>query len=99
MIRTSLRLIFCLALPLVLSACDSVDQMGSTLGVSDWFNSPSKSDLKGERISVMSMDSSVQPDPELAKTQVLLPRPYINRDWPEPGGYATNAMYHLAATG
>ena len=99
MIRSPLRLLLCLALPLVLNACDSVDQLGSSLGVSDWFDAPSKSDLKGERISVMSLDSSLQPDPELAKTPVLLPRPYINRDWPEPGGFATNALYHLQAEG
>lgn len=99
MIRTPLRLAIFLALPLALSACDSVDQLGSSLGISDWFNAPSKSDLKGERISVMTMDSSLQPDPDLANTPVLLPRPYVNRDWPEPGGYATNAMYHLQAVG
>ncbi len=99
MIRTALRTILLLALPLALSACDTFDQAGNALGVSDWFSAPSKSDLKGERISVMSMDSALTPDPDLAQKQVLLPRPYINRDWPEPGGYATNAMYHLAATG
>ena len=99
MTRSLWRLLLCLALPLSLSACDTFDQLGNTLGVSDWFSTPAKSDLKGERISVMSMDASVQPDADLARTQVLLPAPYINRDWPEPGGYATNAMYHLAAVG
>ena len=99
MTRSPLRLLLCLALPLALSACDSLDDMGNTLGVSDWFSAPSKSDLKGERISVMSMDAALQPDADLAGKQVLLPAPYINRDWPEPGGYATNAMYHLQALG
>jgi outer membrane protein assembly factor BamB len=99
MTRSPLRLLVCLALPLLLGGCDTADQFGNALGVSDWFNAPTKSDLKGERISVMSLDASLQPDPDLAKTQVLLPAPYINRDWPEPGGYATNAMYHLASAG
>ena len=30
---------------------------------------------------------------------VVLPPPYTNPDWPQPGGYAGNAMYHLAAPG
>jgi outer membrane protein assembly factor BamB len=67
--------------------------------VSGWFSGPSKSELRGERISVMTTDQSLQPDPALASTRVLLPAPYVNADWPEPGGYAANAMYHLQARG
>ena len=58
-----------------------------------------KSNLKGERISVMSMDESLKPDPTLEQTPVKLPAPYINTEWPQPGGYAANAMYHLEASG
>jgi outer membrane protein assembly factor BamB len=47
----------------------------------------------------MATDTSLKPDPDLAKTEVLLPPPYTNREWPEPGGYAANAMYHLQAAG
>lgn len=67
--------------------------------ISGWFSGPSKSELKGERISVMTTDESLLPDPALSSTHVLLPAPYVNADWPEPGGYAANAMYHLEARG
>jgi outer membrane protein assembly factor BamB len=45
------------------------------------------------------MDESLKPDPALAQTPVVLPPPYRNPEWPEPGGYSSNAMYHLEANG
>ncbi|HEY5347755.1 MAG TPA: PQQ-binding-like beta-propeller repeat protein, partial [Rhizomicrobium sp.] len=58
-----------------------------------------KSKLKGERISVMSLDSSLKVDPDLAKTEVVLPAPYRNPEWAQPGGFPSNATYHLEADG
>ncbi len=100
MMRKSLRLSFTLCLGLALSGalsgCSTFDQ----LGISRWFSSgPKKSDLKGERIPVLTLSDSLRPDTSLAKTPILLPRPYLNANWPEPGGDATNAMYHLEANG
>jgi outer membrane protein assembly factor BamB len=92
-----LRSAFCLACLLSLSGCDSLGGISDT--VSGWFGSTQKSKLKGERISVMALDTSLKPDPDMAKTAVVLPRPYINKEWPEPGGYPANAMYHLQASG
>ncbi|MDE1988049.1 MAG: PQQ-like beta-propeller repeat protein [Alphaproteobacteria bacterium] len=68
-------------------------------GMSSWFSGPSKSKLKGQRISIMATDESLKPDPTLKDTPVILPPPYLNKNWPEPGGYADNAMYHLEAPG
>ena len=31
--------------------------------------------------------------------KVLLPEPFANPDWPQPGGYASHAMYHLQLGG
>jgi outer membrane protein assembly factor BamB len=92
-----LRGVFCFACILSLAGCDSLGGISDT--VSGWFGSTPKSKLKGERISVMAMDTSLKPDPDMAKTAVVLPRPYINKEWPEPGGYPANAMYHLQAAG
>jgi outer membrane protein assembly factor BamB len=78
------------AAALVLGGCDTI---------SGWFSSPSKSKLKGQRISIMATDETVKPDDTLKDVNVTLPAPYSNTEWPEPGGYADNAMYHLAATG
>jgi outer membrane protein assembly factor BamB len=92
-----LRAAFCVGAVLALGACEQLDAIGDV--TSGWFNSPKKSDIKGVRISVMTTDTSLKPDPDLAKTDVVLPPPYQNAEWPEPGGYASNAMYHLEASG
>ncbi len=79
---------------LLLSGCVVTDE------VSSWFaTSGKKSNLRGVRIPVMSLDEALKPDPEQAKIAVVLPPPYRNPEWPLPGGYAANAMYHLAAPG
>jgi len=82
------------ATAILLGGCQMFDMVGG------WFSGPGKvSKLKGERISVMSLDESLKPDPTLKGTDVVLPPPYRNDEWPEPGGYASNAMYHLEASG
>jgi outer membrane protein assembly factor BamB len=82
---------------LALSGCEQLDTI-QTL-TSGWFSSKKKSDLKGERIDVMATDESMKPDPTLADTPVVLPPPYLNKNWTEPGGYAGNALYHMEAPG
>ena len=67
--------------------------------VSNWFSASHKSTLKGERISLMNIDDAIKPDPSLANIPVVLPAPYRNTDWPQPGGFPSNAVYHLAAPG
>lgn len=89
--------VLCVSCLLTLCGCDTFGGIGDT--VSGWFGSASKSKLKGERISVLATDTSLKPDPDVSTTAVVLPRPYINKDWPEPGGYPANAMYHLQASG
>lgn len=82
---------------LVLAGCDTIDMVSNL--TSGWFSGGKHLNIKGERISVLSDDESLKVDPELAKTRVVLPKPYRNAAWPEPGGYAANAMYHLEADG
>ncbi len=48
---------------------------------------------------MLTANDALRPDPKLDKVAVTLPRPYANHNWPEPGGYSTNAMYHLEASG
>jgi outer membrane protein assembly factor BamB len=93
----SFAALICAACLLALAGCDTLNGASDT--VSGWFGSNKVSKLKGERISVMTEDNSLKPDAALEKTNVELPPPYINRNWPEPGGYAANAMYHLKAAG
>src|SRR5215472_11221657 len=60
-----------------------------------WFDSK-KQPLSGERISVLSLDRQLEPDPDLAKIPITLPPPVVNPDWPEAGGYPNHAMQHLS---
>src|SRR5437870_10642780 len=55
-----------------------------------------KQPLPGERISVLSLDRQLEPDPQLAKIPITLPAPVVDPDWPEAGGYPSHAMQHLA---
>jgi outer membrane protein assembly factor BamB len=87
-------LLVLVAASFVLGGCSVFDEVGS------WFaSSGKKSNLRGVRIPVLSAESELKIDPTLAKTGVQLPPPYRNPDWPQPGGYASNAMYHLDAPG
>jgi outer membrane protein assembly factor BamB len=78
---------------MTLAGCSILDT------VSNIFSSSSKSNLKGERISLLASDENIQPDPSLANTPVVLPAPYHNTEWPQPGGFPSNAIYHLDAPG
>jgi len=90
----SLRVGAVLASLLVLAGCSITNEIGS------WFESNGKkSNLKGVRISVMSLDEALKPDPTLASTPIKLPAAFRNPEWPQPGGYSSNAMYHLSAKG
>jgi outer membrane protein assembly factor BamB len=81
------------AVALLVGGCGITDQMGR------WFSSPHKSKIRGERISIMATDDSVKPDPTLKDIKVELPPPYKNAEWTQPGGFASNAMHHLMASG
>ena len=54
--------------------------------------------LPGERISVLRLNRTLVPDPALSDLRVRLPEPYANAEWPQPGGYSTHAMQHLAVS-
>jgi outer membrane protein assembly factor BamB len=82
-----------IAAALTLSGCDTLDT------VSGWFSSGKKSNLRGERISLLATDEAVTPDTSLASTPIRLPAPFLNPEWSQPGGFPSNATYHLDAPG
>jgi outer membrane protein assembly factor BamB len=85
---------------LLLTGCDTLGltDLGDEIG--SWFDTGGhKSNLRGERISLNNLDESLKPDASIANVAVKLPAPYVNAEWPQPGGYASNAMYHLQANG
>src|SRR5207248_677677 len=61
----------------------------------DWFKDK-KQPLPGERIPVLGLETSFEPDPQLASVPVTLPPAVGNPDWSEPGGNPAHAMGHLA---
>jgi outer membrane protein assembly factor BamB len=73
------------------------------VGGCDWIDSilpgNNKPPLPGERISVMVFERDLEPDPRVADLRVLLPKPYANEAWPQPGGSPTHAMHHLQVAG
>jgi outer membrane protein assembly factor BamB len=65
-----------------------------------WIGGSKKGDpLKGERVSVLTLDSSLKPDERIQDLEVRLPKPYLDPDWPQPGGVPNHANQHLAASG
>ena len=70
---------------LALGACDT----------SPWLGGREAPPLPGERISILSLQRQLEPDPRIQDLQVRLPRPYRNDAWPQRSGYAGHAMHHL----
>lgn len=52
--------------------------------------------LQGERLSVLTFERTLDADQTLAGVRVALPRPYLNKNWPQAGGSKTNVLHHLA---
>lgn len=50
----------------------------------------------GERIPVLSAESSIEVDPALADVAIVLPPAAANADWPQPGGNPAKSMGHVA---
>lgn len=89
--QTARSLLLAAVLPLALGACG--DTLRAFLGTDD------EQRLPGERISVLQMQQTLDPDPGIADLAVRLPRPYRNDEWPQAGGYPSHAMHHLEAPG
>ena len=60
------------------------------------FRTKEEPPLPGARIPVLKADTALKPDPRLKDLEVALPRPRTNPEWPQAGGYANHAMYHLS---
>ena len=81
------RLGFFAAAAILLTGCSEIDDL---LG-----NKPD-TPLPGARIAVLLANDAARPDPGISDLAVQLPRPLVNRSWPQQGGFANHAMHHLA---
>ena len=61
------------------------------------FKKDKKEVVRGDRVSVLELEQKIVADPRIADLPVQLPQPTENEAWPNPGGLATHAMYHLSA--
>lgn len=77
------KLTILLVLPLALAGCDS-------------FGKKKKDIIPGERISVLALEKQLEPDPDLASLQVVLPPPEVNANWPQASGVPSHVMQHPA---
>ncbi len=66
----------------------------SACGDDSWFGSHAAAPLAGTRIAIIPEDAGLTPD--AATSTVVLPAPEVVPDWPQAGGFAPHAMYHLA---
>jgi outer membrane protein assembly factor BamB len=65
--------------------------------IGSWFGGDEEKDrLPGKRISVLPLERTIEPNARVAGLPVWLPRPVVNREWPQAGGNTAHAMYHLA---
>ncbi len=60
-----------------------------------WFGGEEGRKLAGDRVSVLSLERALVPDPTLADLEVRLPRPQRNQDWSQAGGRASHVFQHL----
>ncbi|WP_169568735.1 PQQ-binding-like beta-propeller repeat protein [Sneathiella limimaris] len=65
----------------------------------DWFGQSEEPPLPGERISILALEQSLEPDEDLSDVTVRLPAPYQNENWPQSEGNASHAMHHLTMDG
>ena len=87
MMRTPFCFVVMILAGAALSACDLLP---------DYFGANEAPPIPGQRLSVLALESKIEPDPRIADLDVLLPHPYLNESWPQSGGYPDHAMHHLA---
>lgn len=55
-----------------------------------------KTPIVGQRVPILASEDLASTDPTLAGVEVVLPAPFVNADWGQPGGNASKSMGHIA---
>ena len=85
--KNKLLLFIILPAILLLGGCEKLDSM--------FTSSDDKPPLKGERISILQLQSELVAKPELQQTPLILPEAWTNMFWPQAGGYPNHVMGQL----
>ncbi len=73
-------------LTLVLTGCDTVG---------GWF-ATEEPKLPGERISILALETALEPEQRVQDLEVILPAPFVNAEWPQQAGTANGVLQHVA---
>ena len=68
-------------------------------GCEAWLQEKFQKKIPGKRIEVLRDSRNLIADKKAEGLAVVLPRPKINKDWPQAGGFPNHAMHHLSAPG
>jgi outer membrane protein assembly factor BamB len=99
-LRHGLKIGLMVGAALALSGCgESGPSLSSIPGVSSLFGKADKPPLPGERVSVLSSDTTASSGAVESKEPVVLPAAQENAAWSQPGGTVSNAPGHLAFSG
>lgn len=60
-----------------------------------WMGEPEAPPLPGKRIPILATEGDLEPDPRISDRTVVLPEPYRNGAWTQPGGGAIHAVGHV----
>lgn len=72
----------------------------AVLGLGACDSANDKKPLAGERVSVLELQKTLEPDSAALKAQgFVAPEPWANEFWPQNGGYPNHAMQNLALSG
>lgn len=86
-----IRPVAALAAIAALSACSTVGRL-NPFGGDD---APSATAPEDGRVSILTFEQALTPDPELQARQIVVPAPSPSGDWPQPGGSADNAPINV----
>lgn len=84
--RLALRAVLLTTAVLGLAGCQSIEDLFSS----------EEPKLPGERVSVLALESTLEPDERVQDLEVILPPATVNPDWPQPGGRTDAVMQHVA---
>lgn len=70
------------------------------LGACGWFGGDDEPEQRyddegRERISILTSTQTLDADSAISDLSIVLPRPYVNRNWALPGGNAAHSIQHL----